>query len=357
MSRVRVLVVDDSPIAARYLARALRRDGDIDVVGIAADGLEAVEQTVRLQPDVVTMDIFMPVLGGLEAIERIMAERPTPILVVTAAGSRQTEELTFQALRRGALDLVAKPEGGAGGPEREEQLRKMVRFLSTVKVVRHMRWRGEDRGSVPAPPTPARPSTARRAVPTRTSAIIGIAASTGGPAALSRIVRTLPADLPATLLVALHIAPGFVDGLAAWLDRASAARVRLARHGETLPPGEVLLAPRDRHLTVTSDRTVCLVRGMSGDSFVPSADRLFTSLADGLGPAAVGIILTGMGRDGVAGLHLIRTAGGRTFAQDEGSCAVFGMPHAAIDAGAIEEVIGLDEVPSVILSAANLDPH
>jgi two-component system chemotaxis response regulator CheB len=330
MSRrtIRVLVVDDSPTSRTQLVTLLRADPDLQVVGEACDGVEALELTRRLSPDLVTMDVHMPRKDGLAATEDIMREMPRPIVVITGA-TPEEETLSMNALRAGAVCVLRKPPGPqAPGYFREtRQLIDTVRAMADVKVVRRTR---------PVAPSPG-------TAPSRNGvriAVLAIAASTGGPAALRTLIGQLPADFAPPILVVQHISHGFIPGLARWLDGAGPFRVRVAAAGEALTSGTVYVAPDDRHLGV-SGATIVLSQAPAIGGFRPSATFLFESVATAFGAGAVALVLTGMGEDGVAGLRAVREKHGRVLVQDEQSCVVFGMPKSAIEAGVADEVVPL----------------
>ncbi len=340
---IRVLVVDDSPTARALLVEILRSDPDIQVVGEAKDGQEGVELTARLRPTLVTMDVRMPRLDGFAATKEIMIASPTPIVIVTASFDTREVEIAMQALRAGALAVLRKPPGPES-PAFEEAARKLVgtvKAMAQVKVVRH--WRPPARpgdgarraGEAGPAPAAARPS--RR--------VVAVATSTGGPAALHRLLSGLPGDFPAPLLVVQHNAPGFMAGLVNWLDGSCDLTVKLAEQGEPLRPHTAYLAPDDRHLGVSSQATVVLSSAPPVGGFRPSGTHLFESAARACGPALVALILTGMGDDGVAGLRAVRQAGGQVIAQDEDSSVVWGMPGAAVAAGLADSVLPLDAIP------------
>jgi len=338
--QISVLIVDDSPIFREALRDLLGSDPAITVVGTAANGQEAVEMTERLQPDLITMDIRMPVMDGLEAIEQIMADHPTPILVVTEDVS---ERLTFQALERGALELIRKPGGpglGLEGTRAREELRSKVKLLSSIRVVRHVAGARRRRVSTHEP----RERHVRKHV-------VAIAGSTGGPRALLRVLSSLPADFPAGLLVVQHISRGFSLGLAEWLDQECAIRVRLARSGDSIEPALALVAPEDRHMLVTSGGRIDLDGSAPLEGHRPSATLLFRSVASVFGARATGLIMTGMGSDGAEGLHDIYRSGGMTIAQDAATSTVFGMPRAAVELGAARVVLPLEEIPRALRRA------
>lgn len=318
---LRVLVAEDSPTARDLLVAMLRTDPGIDVVATARNGLDAVELTARLQPDLVTMDIRMPVMDGFEATRRIMTEAPTPIVIISAAYVDRDVEISLQALRLGALTVLPKPPG----PDDPafalacHDLVQTVRAMAGVKVVR--RWAERP------PPTAARANSLRSGVAPR---IVAMAASTGGPAALARILGEMPAAFPLPILIVQHIAAGFVEGLASWLHAISGPAVRVARDGDRLRPATVYIAPDGAHLTLADRTTVAISATPPLNGFRPSASVLFQSVAQAFGRSAVAVILTGMGDDGISGLRAVRAAGGRIIAQDADTSVVFGMPGAAL---------------------------
>jgi two-component system, chemotaxis family, protein-glutamate methylesterase/glutaminase len=343
VTRVRVLVVDDSPTTRLLLTSILGSDEEIEVVGQAADGLEAVAMVKRLRPDIVTMDVQMPKLDGFAATKRIMVEAPTPILITTSVDPRALS-VSLEAVRAGALAVQAKPGDPAapGFEEEASELVRQVKAMSRVKVVRHHAWPA----SAPADPAPQRSSAA--SLQDVTAEVIAIAASTGGPAALHRILTTLTADFPVPILVVQHISRGFGPGFASWLDKASPLRVKPAEEGEALQGGTVYLAVDDHHLGVTASRRIHLSAAAPVGGFRPSGTVLFESVAAVFGRRAVAVILTGMGRDGVDGLRAIRRAGGRTIAESESTAVVYGMPAAAVHAGLADLVLPLDDVCAAV---------
>lgn len=328
---IRVLVADDSELFRDLLARVIADDPGYEVVAVAADGDAAATLARALRPDVITMDLHMPEADGFSGIARIMAETPTPILVLT--GNRE-EAVGFRALSLGALDLLEKPQATTHLAQYGQLLRSRLRLLAGVKVIRHMRGlRGR--------PAPA----ARLAV--RPDLVV-IGASLGGPRALATLLRGLPASFGAPVAIVQHIADGFTEGLARWLAAESRLDVREAEDGEPLVAGRVLLAPSGHHLVVAGG-VARLSDGPPVDTFKPSVTPLFLSAARHHGARACGVILTGMGRDGAEGLRAIRAAGGQTLAQDEATSAVFGMARAAIDLGAVERVLPLEEIARALV--------
>ena len=332
---VRVLVAEDSTTTREFLVEILRTGG-LEVVGQAKSGLEALEMTKALRPDVVTMDIRMPGMDGLEATKRIMIEAPTPIVIVSGSRDVREVEVTMHALRAGALTALPKPEG-PGSLAFEESARifaDTVRAMSQVKVVRH--W--------PDRPSPDAAGSGPERNGRVKGRVVAIAASTGGPAALARILSDLPGSFPVPILVVQHMAAGFAEGVAFWLNQNSSLRVQVAKEGETLQAGRVYLAPDHHHLGVADRSTIHLSSDPPIGGFRPSGTHLFNSVADTFGPAAVAVILTGMGEDGVKGLAAVKHAGGRVVAQDEGSSVVFGMPGAAVAAGCVDHVLPLASI-------------
>lgn len=325
---LRVLVADDSPLSLDAVTAALEEDGDIQVVAVAGDGRDALAKVEATRPALVAMDINMPVMDGLEAVERIMASRPTPILLLTGDPARRDERGVFEALSRGALDVIPK-HVAAGSPAQRAWLRDHVRLLAGVTVVYRARAARRQAGA-PVMAAPAPPAVGG----------VGLVASTGGPPAIAEILAALPARYPLPVLIVQHLASGFAAHLASWLEGVSRLRVVIARDGLRLEAGTVYLAPDGAHMTVSGgDRLALDARSPPVDGHRPSGTRLLSSLAAAWGGRAIGVVLTGMGSDGVAGLQAIRRAGGTTYAQDQASSVVFGMPRAARDAGAASTLL------------------
>lgn len=335
---IKVLLADDSPLVRAVLRDIFQAEGDIVVVGEAEDGRQAVAMTGLFRPDLVVMDILMPVMDGLAALEEIMAEFPTPILVLSASLDDREVDHAFNAIKKGALDVMEKPSLGAaeGLADFGARLVEKVRLLARIRVIHHNRRRRTKDDLAPMIAAGGGNHT-----------LLAIGASTGGPRAVMSIVKSLPADFKAAVFVVQHIASGFARGFAQWLDRESGITVRLAEDGENVRMGEVLVAPNDCHMIIAGEK-IRLVEDPPVNCCRPSIDVLFNSLAAERGARVVGVLLTGMGKDGAQGMRRIKEMGGVTLAQDEQSCAVFGMPKAAISLAAVDEVLPLSKIPAAI---------
>ncbi len=343
---IRVLVADDSPTARALLVALLSAEPDIEVIGEARDGREAVDMTARLGPDVVTMDVHMPALDGLAATKEIMTHSPRPIIIVSSSTRIGDVELSLEATRAGAVLALPKPRGPLVVPHDGEQrhLVNMVKAMAQVKIVR----RHGTPTSSPVVATP--PPRTRLARPIR---LVAIAASTGGPAALLTILSQLPKQFPVPILVVQHIARGFTNGLAHWLGGGTALTVAVASLGDVARAGTVYIAPDDHHLgiQVGTDRVMRLTidsRAAVG-AFRPSATQLFRSAASAMGASTVGVILTGMGDDGVDGLRDLFAAGGHVLAQDEATSVIYGMPCEAVRAGVVHGVVPLTDIAAQLV--------
>jgi two-component system chemotaxis response regulator CheB len=343
---IRVLVVDDSAFVRRTVGQMLSGALDLQVVGEAQDGEEAVEKVRELRPDVVTLDIKMPRMSGLEALRRIMTLYPTPVLLLSSF-TGENAQATLRALELGALDFVdkSKAKGPLNLPTLGEELRAKLRAVAAVP--RHRLTR-----RAPLPGAAGQPPSVPHAA--RGAEVVVIAASTGGPPALTQIIPRLPASLSSPVLLVQHMPVGFTHSLAQRLDGRSALRVREARDDEPVAPGTVLVAPAGSHMKVR--RREAEVRVVLDDEprdtvHRPSADVLMTSVARAFGARCLGVVLTGMGSDGVAGLRAIREAGGRTLAESEESCVIYGMPKAAVEAGVVDRVVPLSGVADAIIEA------
>jgi two-component system chemotaxis response regulator CheB len=338
---VTVAVVDDSPLVRRVLRRIFESAGDFQVVGEAASGAEAVDLVARLRPRLVTIDVLMPGMDGLEAIELIMAKSPTRVLVITGAPVSAGRDLSFEALSRGALELVPKPAAWpdlAGGAELLETARRLAALpvVPHVGALRSRRLRDRDGRAASPDVTPCN--------------LVVIGASTGGPRTLAAILAELPADLQATVIVVQHLAESFGEGFVEWLAGQTRLAVREARHGERLDVSTVLVGARGSHVTVGRSGTVVRLEEPPRHGHRPSIDLLFASAA-ARGDRACGVLLTGMGSDGAEGLLDMARAGSVTIAQDEATSTVFGMPQAAIARGAAQHVLPREDVAHAVARA------
>jgi two-component system chemotaxis response regulator CheB len=330
---VRVLIVDDSPVAREVLRSVLETDASIRVVGMAGTGREAIELTEQLRPDLVTMDLVMPGMDGMEATARIMARRPTPILFFSAFIGDDGEYSRRDALAAGALDIVQKPpqildsrwQSNAGA------LLTKVKSLARVPVVTHIQGRRKL--------DEVREVGVTTAMPRAGTSVLAIGASTGGPKVLDELLPALPANYSPGVVVVQHLADGFMAGWLAALRQRCALTLKVAETGDRIQAGRVLFAPASGHVTVLPGGRVRIDDAVTASGVCPSVDITFTTIAETYGARAAGVLLTGMGTDGAAGLLAIRHAGGTTLVQDEASCVVFGMPRAAISLDAAQAVL------------------
>jgi len=337
---IRVLIIDDSAFVRQALQRMLAEDPELEVVGLAQDGKQGVEKVLELKPDVVTLDVQMPRMGGLEALERIMAEHPVPVLLLSSL-TKHSADVTLRGLELGALDFVDKSSVGSMSLlTLGEELRAKLKAIARVPPSRLLARAREPLGA--------------EAADKRGVEAVVIATSTGGPPALQAIVPRLPASLQAAVLIVQHMPQGFTRSLAERLALRSALPVREAQDGEPVNHGQVLIAPAGLHMKLRrrGDKVkVWLDEEPKNALHRPSADVLMASAAKIYGPRALGVILTGMGSDGVAGLRAIREAGGPALAESEETCVIYGMPKAAIEAGVVDKSVPLHRIADEILHA------
>ncbi len=334
---ISVLVAEDSPVVRQLLVRILEADPELRVVGEATNGLEAVQLAEVLRPDVITMDIRMPKMDGVEATKLIMAECPTRIIVVSASLDSEESRPAFEAMKAGALVVVDKPRGFKHKKfdEISARLVKTVKTMSTVKVV--TRWRIINPVS----------RSSRKNYPFK---IIAIGASTGGPAAITNILGKLSPDFGVPILIVQHMTPGFGSAFVDWLNDENSIPVKVAAAGDRLKPGQVYVAPDDHHAGVNGAGQIFLSdKQASHRHHRPSINYMFETVAKRYGSEALGILLTGMGKDGAKGLREIKQAGGETIAQDEASSIVYGMAKSAVALGGVDHVVSLDKISSIIL--------
>jgi two-component system, chemotaxis family, protein-glutamate methylesterase/glutaminase len=346
MAKFRVLVVEDSLTVRRRLREVLEACPEFEVVGEAQDGRRAIDLCLGLRPDVITMDMMLPLLSGLAATEYIMAHCPTPILVVSSSFNRGEVFKTYDALAAGAVDVMEKPSGSEAPGQWEHSLLSALRIVARVRVITHPRARLQGLSST-APPASSGELRARAAIPE----LVAIGASTGGPGALARILRDLPREFQLPLLIVLHLSEPFAAAFADWLGTHTSRSVAYARSGESIDElrGCVRLAPPGSHLAVAG-RRLQLTHDPERHSCRPSIDVLFESLAASAGSRAAGCLLTGMGRDGASGLLAMRLAGATTLVESEETAVIYGMPREAVKLGAARHIVRLDEMGAALLA-------
>lgn len=346
---ITVLIVDDSPSATEYLAGIFAMDPEFRVIGTAENAAAGIRMAERLKPDIISMDFTMPDMDGFEATRRIMTAIPTPIVIVSDLYDRHSVSMSFRALEAGALSILPKPPSMVSQefPGRKHELLQTFKAMAGVKVIRRSARIMPPSSSGPA--AVIRPSPKLSTVP-RDIGLIAIGASTGGPQALQEILGRLPAKFPVPIVIVQHITPGFTEGLASWLDQTIPLPVSVAVCDEAVQPGHVYLAPHGEHLEITRDGRLLLTCGQPEHGVRPSISRFFRSVAGSYGASAIGVILTGMGRDGAAELGLMREAGAVTIAQDRESSIVHGMPGEAIRLGAASLVLPAHAIAAMIHS-------
>lgn len=338
----KILVVDDSRTTRLMMVELINRTPDMTVIGEAADGREAVRLAGELEPDAILMDVIMPHLDGLEATRAIMESHPTPIILVSASYDSTEAGVAFKAIKAGALTVLRKPGLGAHNNEITHLL-STIRALSSVHVIHH---RAHNQPQRPVPSAPV--------MMVERPQVVAIAASTGGPAALSEILWNLPAHFGLPVLIVQHITPDFVPSLVGWLNHMSKLPVKVAHQGEMLSPGVIYIASGGAHLRVNAHHSFVMNTTPQTARFMPSCDILLESVARVYGNRAVGIVLTGMGDDGARGLLAMAQTGAFTIAQDESTSTVFGMPGEAARLGAARQVLPLSKIAPVLTSLSKL---
>lgn len=356
---IRVLIAEDSPSTQRVLTTLLSDQEGIEIIGFANNGQEAVEKCRDLKPDLITMDIFMPKMDGLEATKQIMREYPTRIVLVSSIVDSRNLKNSFEAIRSGAVELIEKPHGVLRGnySKVRRELVRVVRQLMDAHPDKLQEYSDGESTRSSAPPTKeekrsiVRPKRKAKQITVTISEpeIICIGGSTGAPAVLRTLLSRLPRDYPIPIAIAQHISSGFIRGMTEWLDSESQIEVRVARSGDLFRPGLALVAPDHTHMQVQSAGTVHLATPRKKETYVPSIDLFFESIAEAYGSGGLGIILSGMGNDGCSGLKKMREKGAMTVAQSESSSVVYGMPMVAFEQGAAvlqmdpHEIVGLLE--------------
>jgi two-component system chemotaxis response regulator CheB len=346
---IRVLLVEDSLVVLTILKRMLSTSPDLEIVGTAATGQKALALIPQVQPRVICTDLQMPGMDGLEFIRQVMRCYPCPILVLSAAIDRENTQQIFNVLQAGAIDILPKPMSGVthDSDALKQELITKIKVLSGVKVFtfrQHLKTNNlPDR--VPEIPNA---NAGFSASPSRRFKVVGIGASTGGPQALQKILTQLPPDFPVPIICVQHISTGFLAGLVSWLSAECQLPIKIARSGESPLPGTVYFAPENHQLRLYKSGKFTISSQLDFSGYQPSVTVTFQSIAQFYSSGAIGILLTGMGKDGGVGMQAIKQAGGLTIAQDEASSIIFGMPKEAIRLGAVDRVLSLDSIPVIL---------
>ncbi len=347
--KIRVLVVDDSAFMCKVLQEIINSDPQLEVVGQGRDGRDGVALAESLRPDVITMDINMPHVDGLQATELIMSQHPRPIVIVSSE-SREGAASTLKALELGAIDFVPKPSSGVDLDMKSvrEELTRKLKQAAKVRVVRTA-----TRSKLPMPHAPLSPAAAlaNSAALAQSGGkfpMVAVAASTGGPAAVMRVVASLPKEFPAAVFLILHMPATFTKQFTVQLAEIASVPVKEAEANEAPQPGIIYLCPGSHHLRLSSSGKIALDSGARIDGYRPCADAAFESIASYARSLSIGVVLTGMGNDAAKGVKAIKAAGGHVVAQDEATSTIFGMPAEAIKTGAVDEVLGLDDIAAAI---------
>lgn len=347
---VRVLVVEDSPVARELLLHLLTSDPGLEVVGTARNGVQALEMVQRLRPDVVTMDVVMPQMDGLEATRRIMEISPVPIIIVSSTVNRREVSTTFEALKAGAVAAIPRPAGPGSSDFQTArwELVRTVKAMAEVKVVR--RWKNGTHGT--PSPSSSLPSLTDTACPL----VVAVGASTGGPEAIRRLIAELPRDFPLPVLVVQHMASGFLGGLAEWLGRSSRLPVTLGQELQPARGGRIYIAPDDHHMGISRELRLTIASTPPEKSVRPAVGFLFRSVRDACGRRSVAVLLTGMGDDGVKEMKELRDIGAVTIAQDRESSVIYGMPGEAARTGAARFHLPPEEIARTLVRMAACAP-
>lgn len=345
--KITVLVVDDSAVSRELLKYIIEEDPQLKVIGMVESGEKALQFLKDHKPDVITMDIVMPGMDGFEVTRRIMETRPVPILIISGVYSCDDVAKTFQSIEAGALAILEKPQGVQAQHymEESEEIRATIKSISEIKLITRF-----NKTSLSA-------SKGISEDDLESYQAVAIGGSLGGPQALHQIFSQLPADFAAPIFIVQHISDGFVQGLVNWLNTISALKIKVAEHQEIALPGHVYIAPCKFHMEIKPGNKILLTDEFSQDLLKPSVARLFRSMAETYGRQAIGVLLTGMGRDGAEELLLMKNCGAYTIAQDENSCVLFGMPKEAIQLGAAKNILPLDEIAPMLEKLVKKDTH
>lgn len=345
--KTKVLVVDDSPYTRQIIKKILEQDTSLEVIGVASDGVDAMAKTLRLRPDIITLDFEMPQMDGFSFLRWLMKERPTPVIMVSSFGDSKT---VFKALELGAVDFIAKPTRRASIELQtiEKDLLRKVKGIKDIRMdILSKNLELLDKEEV----FDVAEDTVQKNIQ-----VVAIGSSTGGPAALQIILTRLPADFQAGIVISQHMPRGFTNSLAERLDRLSQIRIKEAEHGDTVEKGTAYICPGGNHMSLHRKGgkvTLSLREGRITDKYTPSVDFMMQSVADAYGEKTLGVILTGMGNDGREGMLEIKSKGGYTIAESEESAVVFGMPAEAIKSGAVDVVVSISEMPAEVIRMVN----
>jgi len=351
---IRILIAEDSPTTTLLLKDLINNNSDMEVIGTAVNGREAVKMAHELKPDVITMDIHMPFMDGYQATRMIMSTTPIPIIVISSSVNKNEMQITFRAIEEGAVAVLEKPvmSGHTDYEKISNQLIRTIQAMSEVKLITRKLVQPVEKQIADQIFTPLITPL------DHAFEVVAIGCSTGGPQALSMILATMPADYPLPIVITQHMSSGFIDGMVKWLAGSTLMNVVLAEDQQELQPGTVYFAPDDRHLVIKRNSQGLMVQLNESpplNGFRPSATPLLESVAQVCGRHSIGIILSGMGQDGVAGLFEIQKVNGHTFVQDQASSVVFGMAAAAIKTGATDEIVALNDIAAHLIELARME--
>lgn len=351
---VRVLIVEDTATIRFILKKILNSDPDIEVVGEAADGAEAIKRVEELKPDLVTMDIRMPKMNGFEATQEIMQRCPTPILVISASVESEDLNIAFNAIKAGALDIVEKPKGNLSFDFQKigSRIIQKVKILSEVRVITRRPRPLTQSGQVQKTVRSNRSNEITHQTGMEPE-IVGIVSSTGGPKALLQLLKELDPTFPLPICIVQHITPGFGEGLVQWLNTESKLNIKFVEHGEILKPGTVYFSKDDHHMEVKERGVICLNNRPAVVGLRPYGNYLLDSIAEHYGGNSIGVILTGMGRDGAEGVRRMKMKGAFTIGQDEETSVVYGMPKEAYDIGGISIQLPLGKISKQLMECVS----